>query len=54
MTKSFNDLDITIIPPNVKLYQGTDFDFKNKTIEEYYNYYYNKRHNNAYFVSTQK
>ncbi len=53
MTKSFQDFEITIVPPNVKLYQGTDFDFKNKTIEEYYDYY-NKRHNNAYFVSTQK
>lgn len=53
MTKPYDDFEITIAPPNVKLYQGTDFDFTNKTIDEYYNYY-NKRHNNAYFVSTQK
>jgi len=53
MVKEYKDFNITIIPPNVKLYQGTDFNFDNKTINEYYKYY-NQRHNNAYFVSTQK
>lgn len=51
--KEYKDFNITIIPPNFKLYQGTDFNFNNKTINDYYEYY-NQRHNNAYFVSSQK
>ena len=51
--RPFTDFDITIVPPNIKLYQGTDFNFTNKTIEDYYDYY-DGRHNGAYFLSTIK
>ena len=51
--KRYTVLDITIVSNKIALYQGTDFDFKNKTDEEYLDYY-NKRHNGAYFLSTNK
>lgn len=53
MEKEYDDFNMTIVPPDVKLYQGTTFNFNNKTIDDYYDYY-DTRHNSAYFVSTQK
>ncbi len=51
--KKYKDLDISVVTNKINLYQGTDFDFKNKTNEEYFDYY-SKRHNGAFFVSTNK
>lgn len=52
------DFKITIVPHKSNLYQGTDFQFdlrepKEVYINRYFNYY-NKRHNNAYFVASKK
>jgi hypothetical protein len=57
--KKYNNLfNITIVPQKSNLYQGTDFKFDLREPEEVYikKYfdYYNKRHNNAYFVSSKK
>jgi len=51
----YKDFELTYIPYKTYLYQGTDFDFENdkKTIEDYYKYY-NKKHNGAYFLSSEK
>ena len=51
--KKYKDLDISVVTNKINLYQVTDFDFKNKTNEEYFDYY-SKRHNGAFFVSTNK
>jgi len=51
-------IDITIVTHNSKLYQGTDFNFKNfndlKTMIKYYFLYYDSRHRGAYFLGTDK
>lgn len=49
-------LNITIVPQRTYFYQGVSFDFDSlpdQHIQEFYNYY-DKRHNGAYFVSSQK
>lgn len=46
-------INISIVPNRTYLYQGTNYDFTKGNINEYYNYY-NKRHNNAYFLSSNK
>jgi hypothetical protein len=51
-------LNITIVPQRTHLYQGVSFEFNlsipsDKQIQEFYNYY-DKRHNGAYFLSSQK
>ena len=50
--------NITMVPHKSNLYQGTDFQFnlhepKEVYINRYFDYY-NKRHNNAYFVASKK
>ena len=52
-TKQFNNLSITVVPEKTSLYQGTDFDFKENSHQDYFKYY-DKRHNGAYFVSSYK
>jgi hypothetical protein len=51
--KRYTVLDITIVSNKTNLYQGTDFDFLNKTNEEYLDFY-SKRHSGAYFLSSKK
>jgi hypothetical protein len=50
-------LNITIVPQRTHFYQGVSFDFDSLSpdqhIQEFYNHY-DKRHNGAYFVSSQK
>jgi len=49
---TYSKFELTYVPYNTILYQGTDFNFnENSKIEEYYNYY-NKRHRGAYFLSS--
>jgi len=47
----YHNFVLTYIPYNTILYQGTDFNFDNKTINDYYEYY-DKKHDGAYFLST--
>ena len=37
-------LNISIVPSNTNLYQGTTYNFDEKKLNEYYDFY-NKRHN---------
>ena len=46
-------LNISIVPSNTNLYQGTTYNFDEKKLNEYYDFY-NKRHNGAYFLTSYK
>ena len=46
-----DNLYITIVPSNISIYQGTDYNFKKNKKEDYFDYY-NERHYGAYFVSS--